>query len=81
MIRNFRLLNCYIVSLLHPDSPRCLLHRLQNPLSFHAYSGYATKQIDHFLLVIGEAVGVEFLAYGRSSGFFSLYSASIDPAR
>lgn len=54
-----------------PAAPVEGLHRLSNCHGLDADRDHATEQVDAALLVIGEAVSVEFFADGRvARGFF-----------
>ena len=55
-----------------PVSMCSLAHRLDDRLRLDRYARYAHEQIDHFFLVVGEAVGVELLADGRVFGLLFL---------
>lgn len=49
-----------------PFLTRCFAHGLDDRLRLHRHARHAHEQVDHLLLVIGETVGIELLADGRS---------------
>jgi hypothetical protein len=58
--------------------PLPVFHRIGNGNCLHAHRRHAHRQVDNFLFIIGEAVGVELLVDGgRTFGFVSLYWSRI----